>query len=193
MLDEGLKEDELLMITYPEATSSKPPKGKKKKKEVLLITDDEDNSEAASSKQPQRRIQTRSVKKEEKQFQRQEQIFTTYQRKPRKYKQARSQLELEYEEHIQTLGSQEENLAGEIGQDIQETDEVIKQTKRINLFLDQQEKQNEKQSRQEILKDSASLFSEQQTVEEEKKEDSVQKNEELELDTNSIQLPVDFS
>ena len=61
--EEGLKEDKLLMITYPkngeqnpEATSSKLPKGKKKKKEVLLITDDEDNSEAASSEQPQRRI-----------------------------------------------------------------------------------------------------------------------------------------
>ena len=50
MLEEGLKEDELLMITYPEATSSKPPKGKKKKKEVLLITDEEDNSEAAKLK-----------------------------------------------------------------------------------------------------------------------------------------------
>src|SRR5713226_4019283 len=61
LLEEGLKEDELLMITYPEATSSKLPKGKKKKKEVLLITNDEDNSKAASSKQPQRRIQTRSV------------------------------------------------------------------------------------------------------------------------------------
>ena len=89
------EEDKLLMITYPkdgeqnaEATSSKLPKGKKKKKEVLLITDDEDNSEAASSKQPQRRIQTRSVKRKEKQYQKQDQIFTTYQRNPRKYKQA---------------------------------------------------------------------------------------------------------
>ena len=90
LLEEGLKEDELLMITYPEATSSKPPKGKKKNKEVLLITDDEDNSEVASSKQPQRRIQTRSVKRKEKQYQKQDQIFTTYQRKPRKYKQAQS-------------------------------------------------------------------------------------------------------
>ena len=128
LLEEGLKEDELLMITYPEATSSKPPKGKKKNKEVLLITDEEDNSEAVSSKQPQRRIRTRSVMREEKQFQKQEQIFTTYQRKPRKYKQARSQSALEDEEHIQTLGSQEEDPADEIGQDIQETDEVIKQT-----------------------------------------------------------------
>ena len=50
LLEEGLKEDELLMITYPEATRSKPPKGKKKKKEVLLITYDEDKSEATSSK-----------------------------------------------------------------------------------------------------------------------------------------------
>ena len=66
LLEEGLKEDELLMITYPEATSLKPPKGKKKKKEVLLITDEEDNSEVASSKQPQRRIRTRSVMREEK-------------------------------------------------------------------------------------------------------------------------------
>ena len=95
LLEEGFKEDELLMITYPEATSSKPQKGKKKKKEVLLITDDEDNSEAASSKQPQRKIQTRSVKRKEKQYQKQDQIFTTYQRKPRKYKQAGSQSALE--------------------------------------------------------------------------------------------------
>ena len=73
--------------------------------------------------------------------------------------------------------SQEENLAGEIGQDIQETDEVIKQTKRINIFLDQQEKEKKKHSRQEIIKDSASPFLEQQTMEEEKKEDSVQENE----------------
>ena len=137
------------MITYPEATSSKPPKGEKKKKEVLLVTDDEDNSEAASSKQPQRRIRTRSVMREEKQFQKQEQIFTTYQRKPRKYKQNRSN---------SALGSQEEDPADEIGQDIQDTDEVIKQTKRINLFLDQQEKEKKKQSKQEIIKDSASPF-----------------------------------
>ena len=62
------------MITYPEETSSKNSKGKKKKKEVLLVTDDEDNSEVVSSKQPQRRIRTRSVMREEKQFQKQEQI-----------------------------------------------------------------------------------------------------------------------
>ena len=50
LLEEGLKEEKLLMITYPkdgeqnlEATSSKLPKGKKKKREVLMITDDEDN------------------------------------------------------------------------------------------------------------------------------------------------------
>ena len=66
LLEEGLKGDELLMITYPEATSSKLPKGKKKEKKVLLITDDEDNSEAVSSKQPQRRIRTRSMMREEK-------------------------------------------------------------------------------------------------------------------------------
>ena len=131
--EEGLKEDKLLMITYPkdgeqnpEATSSKLPKGKKKKKEVLLITDEEDNSEATSSKQPQRRIRTRSVMREEKQFKKQEHIFTTYQKKPRKYKQARSHSALEYEEHIQTLGSQEEDPANETGQDIQDTNEVIK-------------------------------------------------------------------
>ena len=82
------------------------------------------------------------------------------------------------------MGSQEEDPTDEIGQDIQETDEVIKQTKRINLFLDQQEKKKEKQSRQGILKDSASLFSEQQIEEEEKKEDSVQRDEELGMDAN---------
>ena len=110
MLEEGFKEDELLMITYREATRSKPPKGKKKKKEVLLITDDEDNSEAASSKQPQRRIQTRSVKRKEKQYQKQDQIFTTYQRKPRKYKQAQSQSALEDEEHMQGVKKKTQQL-----------------------------------------------------------------------------------
>ena len=144
LLEEGSKEDELLMITYPEATSSKPPKGKKKKKEVLLITDDEDNLEATSPKQPQRRMQTRSVKKKEKQYQKQDQIFTTYQRKPRRYKQAQSQSALEDEEHMQALGSQEEDPAAELAQDIQDPDEVIKQEKRINLFLDQQEEEKEK-------------------------------------------------
>ena len=48
---------------------------------------------------------------------------------------------------MQALGSQEEDPAAEIGQDIQDPDEVIKQTKRINLFLDQQEKEKEKNSK----------------------------------------------
>ena len=39
--------------------------------------------------------QNRSVMKEERQFQKQDQIFTTYKRKPRKYQQARSKLALE--------------------------------------------------------------------------------------------------
>ena len=121
--------------------------------------------------------------KEERQFQNQDQIFTTYKRKPRKYQQARNKSALEEDdesqqkqyEYIQTLGSQEENLTGEIGQvheekDIQETekisDEVIKQTKKINIFLDQQEKEKKKHPRQEILKDPASPFLEKQTMEE---------------------------
>ena len=32
LLEEGAKEDELLMLTYPEATSSKPPKGRRKRR-----------------------------------------------------------------------------------------------------------------------------------------------------------------
>ena len=67
----------------------------------MLITDDEDNSEAASSKQPRRRIRTRSVIREEKQFQKQDQIFTTYQRKPRKYQQVRNKSALEEDDGIQ--------------------------------------------------------------------------------------------
>ena len=115
--------------------------------------------------------------REEKQFQKQDQIFTTYKRKPRKYQQARNKSALEEDdeiqqkqyEYIQTLESQEENPAGEMGQvheekDIQETDEVIKQTKRMNIFLDWQEKEKKKHSRQEIIKDSASPFLEQQTM-----------------------------
>ena len=61
---------------------------------------------------------------------------------------------------------------------------MIKKTKKINIFLDQQEKGKEKQSRQELPKGSASLFSEQQAMEEEK-EDSAQEHEELGMDTNS--------
>ena len=41
LLEEGLKEDELLMITYPEATSSQPPKGveiKASNRLILLTT-----------------------------------------------------------------------------------------------------------------------------------------------------------
>ena len=62
--------------------------------------------------------------KEERQFQKQDQIFTTYKRNPRKYQQARNKSALEEEdesqqkqyEYIQTLGSQEENITCEIGQ-----------------------------------------------------------------------------
>ena len=149
------------MITYPkdgeqnpEATSSKLPKGKKKEREVLMITIDQDNSEVASSKQPQRRIRTKSVMKEERQFQKQDQIFTTNKRKPMKYQQARNKSALEEDdesqqkqyEYIETLGSQEENIAGEIGEvheekNIQETDEVIKQTKKsISSWISKKKK-----------------------------------------------------
>ena len=134
-------------------------------------------------------MQTRSVKRKEKQYQKQDQIFTTYQRKPRKYKQAQSQSALEDEEHIQTLESPEEDPAVEKGQDIQDPDEVIKQAKRINLFLEQQEKEKEKQLGQELPKSSASLFSEQQAMEREK-EDSAQEHEEFGIDTNSEQTPI---
>ena len=56
--------------------------------------------------------------------------------------------------------------------------------------MDQQEKEKKKQSKKEIIKDSASPFLEQQTMEGEKKEDSVEENEELGMDTNSVQLPM---
>ena len=94
---------------------------------------------------------------------------------------------------------QEESLTGEIGQvheekDTQETekilDEVIKQTKKVNLFLEQQEKEEKKHPRQEILNDPASPFLEQQTMEKEKNGDSVQENEKLGMDTNSVQPPI---
>ena len=166
LLEENAKEDEILMLTYPEATSSKLPQGRKKKKEIVLITDEEDNSEATRPKPPQRRIQTRSLKKKEKQYQKQDQLFTTYQRKSRKYKQVQSQSAFEDEEQVQTLGSPGEDLTVETVQDISNPDEVIRQTKKINLFFDQQEK--DKHSKQELPKDSNSLFSEQQAMEEEK-------------------------
>ena len=129
------------------------------------------------------------MKRKEKQYKKQDQIFTTYQRKPRKYKQDQSQSALEDEEHMQALGSQEEDPAAELGQDIQDPDEVIKQVKRINLFLDQQEKEKEKHLGQELPESSASLFSEQQAMEGEK-EDSAQEHEEFGIDTNSEQLPI---
>jgi hypothetical protein len=185
--EEVPKEEELLMITCPEATSSKLPKDKKKKEEVLLIPDDEDSPEATSSKPPQRRIRTRSAVKEDKQFQKQEQIFTTYQRKPRK-KQVHSQPASEDEEHPQTVERQEEDLADEIGQGTLDTDEIMRQTKKINLFLDQQEREREKekQSRQGVLKDLASPSSEPQIVQEEKKEGSEQGSDSLGADTSSV-------
>ena len=64
---------------------------------------------------------------------------------------------------------------------------MIKQTKKINLFLEQQEKEEKKHPRQEISNDPSSPFLEQQTIEKEKKGDSVQENEELGMDTNSEQ------
>ena len=66
-----------------------------------MITDDEDNSEAASSKQPQRRIRTKSVMKEERQFQKQDQIFTTYKKNPRKHQQAQNKSALEEDDESQ--------------------------------------------------------------------------------------------
>ena len=51
--------------------------------------------------------------------------------------------------------------------------------------MDQQEKEKKKHPRQEILNGPASPFLDQQTMEEEKKGDSVQENEELGMDTNS--------
>ena len=90
---------------------------------------------------------------------------------------------------MQALGSQEEDPAAELAQDIQDPDEVIKQEKRINLFLDQQEKEKEKPLGQELPKSSASLFSEQQAMKREK-EDSAQEHEEFGIDTNSEKPPI---
>ena len=64
-LDEGLKEDEMLMITY--------------------IEYDIQDSEETSSKQPKRRIRIRSMVKEENEFQEKDKIFTTFERTPRKH------------------------------------------------------------------------------------------------------------
>ena len=90
---------------------------------------------------------------------------------------------------MQALGSQEEDPAAELAQDIQDPDEVIKQAKRINLFLDQQEEEKEKHFGQKLPKGSSSLFSEQQAMEEEK-EYSAQEHGELGMDANSEQLPI---
>ena len=64
-MDEALKEDEVLMLTY--------------------IEDDIEDFEATSSKHPQRRIRTKSMVKEELQFQEKDKIFTTYERRSRKH------------------------------------------------------------------------------------------------------------
>ena len=53
--------------------------------------------------------------------------------------------------------------------------------------MEQQEKEEKNHPRQEISNDRASPFLEQQTIEKEKKGDSVQENEELGMDTNSVQ------
>ena len=140
-----------------------------------MITDDEDNYEEASSKQPQRRIRTRSVMEEERQFQKQDQIFTTYKRKPRKYQQARNKSALEEDdesqqkqyEYIQSLEIQEESLTGEIGQVheekyIQETEnisnEVIKKTKKNQYLLGSARKRKEKASKIGNIKRSSFSF-----------------------------------
>ena len=64
LLKERFKEDEVLLITYIEYEIQ--------------------NSKETSSKQPKRRIRTRSMVKEELQFQENDKIFTTYERRSRK-------------------------------------------------------------------------------------------------------------
>ena len=65
-LGERMKEDEILMLTY--------------------IEDEIEDPEATSSKQPQRRVRTRSMVKEDLQSQEKDKKFTTYERKSRKHK-----------------------------------------------------------------------------------------------------------
>ena len=103
-----MKEDEILMLTY--------------------IEDEIEDPEATSSKQPQRRVRTRSMVKEDLQSQEKDKKFTTYERKSRKHKygQKKQATEINDEEqqrhyvYIQSLESEEENPIGEIGQSNEE-------------------------------------------------------------------------
>ena len=124
-MEEGLKEGEVLMITY--------------------IEDEIHNYKETSSKKPKRRIRTRSMVKEELQFQEKDKIFTTYERRSRKHQQGQNkqatknddEVQQRHYVYIQSLEIQEESLIGEIGQNDEEVHIIFEQqTREETLELD---------------------------------------------------------
>ena len=75
LLEEGLKEYEVLMITY--------------------IEDETHISKETISKNPKRRIRTGSMVKEELQFQEKDKVFNTYERRSRKHQQGQNKKAIE--------------------------------------------------------------------------------------------------
>ena len=116
-LGERMKEDEILMLTY--------------------IEDEIEDPEETSSKQPQRRVRTRSMVKEDLQSQEKDKNFTTYERNSRKHKyghenQATEINDEEQQRHyvyIQSLESEEEDPIEEIGQSNEEVNIIFDQEK----------------------------------------------------------------
>ena len=114
-LDEGLKEDDILTITY--------------------IEDEIHNSKAMSRKQPKIRIRTRSMVKEELQFQEKDKVFTSYERRSRQHQQVQKKQATENDDevqqrnyvYIQYLESQEEITTGEIGKNDEEVNIIFEQ------------------------------------------------------------------
>ena len=87
---------------------------------LTYIEDEIEDPEAKSSKQPQRRVRTRSMVKEDLQSQEKDKKFTTYERKSRKHKygQKKQATEINDEEqqrhyvYIKSMESEEEYLIG---------------------------------------------------------------------------------
>ena len=129
---------------------------------LTYIEYDIQDSKETSSKYPKRRIITRSMVKEELQFQEKDKIFTTYERISRKHQQGQKNQAIENNDeeqqrhyvYIQSLESQEETPTREIGKNDQEVNIIFEQQTTEEIFeldiqtvektpTDKQEKDNE--------------------------------------------------
>ena len=99
---------------------------------ITFIEDEIHNSKETSSKQPKRRIRTRSMVKEELQFQEKDKIFNTYERRSRKHQQCQKKQETQNDDEVQgtmyTFNFQQEEIpTGEIGKNDEEVNIIFKQ------------------------------------------------------------------